>query len=101
MRINSNNESYEDVSYITEAKYIPQRHNVPKNIKCFCKKQIFKKLVLKLTKEYLVSVKNRLIKQVNDCEIRDLISLDFSNICVSKMREHIVAPIKPNFIKDA
>ena len=95
MRNNSNNESDEDFSYITEAKYIPQRHNVPKNIKCFCKKQIFKKLVLKLTKEYLVSVKNRLIKQVNDCEIRDLISL------VSKMREHIVAQIKPNFIKDA
>ena len=70
----SNDEFYEDVSYNIESlftsipvketiDYIQQRIYVHKEIKPFCKKSIFKKLLLKLIKECVFSVNNRLSAQ--------------------------------------
>ena len=79
--------------------HVLQRIYVRKEIKPFCKKSIFKKLLLKLTKECLISENNRLIKQINGCPMEGLIFVVFSDIYVSKMEEDIVAPMKPHFYK--
>ena len=105
-----NDESYEDVSYDIESLftstpvqeaiyYILQRLYVRKEIKPFFKEPIFKKLLLKLTKECVFSVNNRLIKQINGCLMGGDISVVFSDIYISKMEEEIFAPMKPHFYK--
>ena len=104
----SNDECYEDVSYDVESlfksilvqetkDYTLQRIYVRKEIKPSCKKSIFKKLLLKLTKECVFSVNNWLIKQIDGCPMGGPISVIFTDIFVSKMEEHIVAPMKPPF----
>ena len=76
LKSSSNDECYEDVSYDIESlftsipvqetiDYILQRIYVRKEIKPFCKNSIFKKLILKLTKECVFSVNNRLTKQID------------------------------------
>ena len=57
--------------------YIQQRIHVLKEIKTFCKKSIFKKLLLKLTKECIFSENNRLVKQINGCPMGGPISSIF------------------------
>ena len=79
--------------------YILERIYVHKEIKPFCKTSIFKKLLLKLTKECVFSVSNRLIKQSGGCPMGGPISSVFPNIYVSKMEEDIVASMKPHFYK--
>ena len=108
---NSNNDTcYEDVSYNIDIlvtsipvqetiDYVLQRIYVRKEIKPFCKKSIFKKLLLKLTKECLISENNRLIKEINGCPMEGLIFVVFSDIYVSKMEEDIVAPMKPHLCR--
>ena len=111
MKSSSNDESYEDVSYDLESlfasiivqetiDYILQRIYVRTEIKPFCKKSIFKTFLLKLTKECVFSVNNKLIKQIDDCPLGGSIFVVFSDIYVSKMEEDIVAPMKLTFIKD-
>ena len=110
LKNSSNDESYEDVSYDVESlftsipvqetiDYILQRIYVRKEIKPFCKKSIFKKLLLKLTKECVFSVNNRLIKQIDGCPMGGPISVVFPDINVPKMEEDIVTPMKPHFCK--
>ena len=109
LKNSSNDESGEDVSYDVESlftvpvqeriDYILQRIYVREEIKPFCKKTIFKKLLLKLTKECVFSVNNGLIKQIDDCPVRGPISVVFSDIYVSKMEEDIFAPMKRHFCK--
>ena len=60
---------------------------------------MLKKLLLKLTKECVFSVNNKLINQIDVCPVRVPMSLLFSDIYVSKMEEEIVAPMKPHFYK--
>ena len=79
--------------------YILQRIYVRKEIEPFCKKSIFKKLLLKLTKECVFSVNNRLIKQIDGCPMGCPISVVSSDIYVSKMEEDIVTPMKLHFNK--
>ena len=66
LKNSSNDESYKDVSYDVESlftstpvqettEYILQRIYIRKEIKPFCKKSIFKKLLLKLIKECVFS----------------------------------------------
>ena len=55
--------------------------------------------LLKLTKECVFSVNNRLIKQIDGCPMGGPISAVFSDIYVSKMEEDIVTPMKPHFYK--
>ena len=55
--------------------------------------------LLKLTKECVFSVNNRLIKQIDGCPMGGPISAAFSDIYVSKMEEDIVTPMKPHFYK--
>ena len=105
----SNDESDEDVSSEVESlftsipvqemvDYILQRIYVGKEKKAFCKKSIFKKLLLKLTKECVFTANNRLIKQIDGCRMGSLISV-VSNIYVSKMEEDIVASMNSHSYK--
>ena len=100
MKNSSNDESYEDVSYTVASlfksisvrkaiDYILYKIYVCKKIKPFCKKSIFKKLLLKLTKESIFSVNNRFIKQIDGCPMGSPISIIFSDIYVFKMEEDI------------
>ena len=110
LKISRNDQCYEDVSCDVESlftsilvqetiDYILQRIYVRKETKPFCKKVNIKKLLLKLTKECVFSVNNRFIKQIDGFPIGSPISVDFSNIHVSKMEEDIVAPMEPHFYK--
>ena len=51
---------------------------------------------MKLTKECVFSMNNKLIKQVDGCPMGDLVSVVFSDIYVSKMEEDTVTPMKPH-----
>ena len=85
---------------VAETKdYILQRIVVCKEIKPFSKKSIFKKMLLKLIKECVFSVNNRLIKQTDGCPMGGPICVIFSDIYVSRMEEDIVVPLKPHFHK--
>ena len=56
-------------------------------------------MLLKLIKECVFSVNDRLIKQIDGCPMGGPISVVFSDIYVSKIEGDIVAPMKPHFIK--
>ena len=45
-----------------------------------CKKSIFRKLLYKLSSQYVFSVNNQLIKQIDRCPIGGPISVVFSDI---------------------
>ena len=105
-----NRENYEDVSYDVESlftsipvketiDYILKRIYKDKVIKPMCKKSIFKKLLIKLTKECVFSANNRLIKQIDGCPMGGPISVVFSDIYMCKMEEDVVVPLKPVFYK--
>ena len=89
------NARYKDVSYDVESpftsipnaetiEYILKRIYTNKELKPFCKKSIFKKLLIKLTKESVFSANNRLIKQIDGCPMGGPISVVFSDIYMSK-----------------
>ena len=84
-------DDYEDVSYDVEnlftsipvketIDYIIQKIYVRKEIKPFCKKSIFIKLLKKLTQECVFTINNRLIKQVDGCPMGGPVSVAFSDI---------------------
>ena len=62
-----------------------------------CKKSIFKNMLKKLTKEY--TVYSRLIKQIDEYPMGGPISVVFAEICMCKLEDDVVAPIKPIFYK--
>ena len=64
-----------------------------------CKKWIFKKLLIKLTKKCTFLVNNQLIKQIDECPMRVPVSVVFADIYTCKIEDDIVAPIKPIFYK--
>ena len=71
-------------------------------IEPMCKKSIFKKLLLKLTKECTFSLNSQLIKQIDACPMGCEISVVFADIYVCKMEDivnDVVVPIKPIFYK--
>ena len=85
------NANYEDVSYdvvslftsipVAETiEYILKRIYTNKELKPLCKKSIFKKLLIKLTKESVFSANNRLIKQIDGCPMGGPTSVVFSDI---------------------
>ena len=105
-----NSDDYEDVSYDVESLFtsIPIKETIDyiihkiytKNvIEPMCKKSIFKKLLIKLTKECTFSVNNRLIKQIDGYTMGGPISVAFVDIYMCKMENDVVAPIKPLFYK--
>ena len=104
------NAYYEDVSYDVESlftsipvvetiEHILKRIYTNKELKPFCKKFIFKKLLIKLTKESVFSANNCLIKQIDGCPVGGPISVVFSDIYMCKMQEDVVKPLKPIFYK--
>ena len=77
--------SYEDVSCdvgslftsMTVAEtieYILKRIYTNKELKPLCEKSLFKKLLIKLTKESIFSANNRLITQIDGCPMGGLIT---------------------------
>ena len=79
--------------------YVIQKNYVKKEIKPFCKKSIFVKLLKKLTQECVFTINNRLIKQVDGCPMGGPISVVFSDIYVCKMEEDVVITANPIFYK--
>ena len=93
-------DSYDGVSYDVESlftsipvqetiDYILYKIYVKKELKPFCKKSIFKKLLNKLTTECVFSANNRLIKQIDGCPMGGPISVVLSGIYLCKMEENI------------
>ena len=105
-----NSDNYEDVSHDVESLftsipieetigYIIRKIYTKKVIEPMCKKSVFKKLLIKLTKECTFSVNNQLIKQIDGCPMGGPISVVFAEIYMYKMEDNVVAPIKPIFYK--
>ena len=105
-----NSDNYEDVSHDVESLftsipieetigYIIRKIYTKKVIEPMCKKSVFKKLLIKLTKECTFSVNNQLIKQIDGCPMGGPISVVFADIYMCKMEDDVVAPIKPIFYK--
>ena len=65
----------------------------------WAKSQYLKKLLFKLTKGYVFSVTEKLLKQVNSCLMGGPISVAFSDIFMCKMEFDVVVPGKPIFYK--
>ena len=63
-------------------------------LRSFCKKSIFKKIV-KLTTGCVFSANNRLIKQIDGCLMRGPISVVLLDIYFCNMKEDLVEPSKP------
>ena len=105
-----NSDNYEDVSYDVESLFtsIPIKETIDyiihkiytKNvIEPMCKKWIFKKSLIKLTKECTFLVNNWLIKRIDGCPMGGPISVVFADIYMCKMKDDVVAHIKPIFYK--
>ena len=62
-------------------------------------KSTFKKLLFKLTKRFLFSVTEKLLKQVGGCPMGGQISVVFSDILMCKIELDVVVPAKPIFYK--
>ena len=102
--------NYKDVSYDVESlvtsipvaetfEWILKCIYTNKELKPLCKKSIFKKLLIKLTKESVFSANNRLIKQTDGFPMGRPTSVVFSEIYMYKMEEDVVKPLKPVFCK--
>ena len=76
-----------------------EKRNLKKELKSFCKKSIFKKLLNKFTMDCTFSTNNRLIKQIDDCPMGGPLLAVLFDIYACKMEEDIVAPSKPLFYK--
>ena len=79
--------------------YIIHKIYTKNDIEPMCKKSIFKKLLIKLTKECTFLVNNWLITQIDGCPMGGPISVVFSDIYMCKMEDDVVAPLKPMFYK--
>ena len=79
--------------------YIINRIYFQKEIEPLCKKFIFKKLLLKLTKGCVFPANRKLLKQVDGCAMGGPISVVFSDIYMCKMEFDDVVPAKPLFYK--
>ena len=104
------NVNYEDVSYDVESlftcipvaetiEYILKGIYTNKVLKPLCKKSIFKKSLIKLTKKSVFSASNRLIKQIDGYPMGGPISVVSSDIYMCKMEEDVVKSLKPIFYK--
>ena len=80
-------------------EYILNRVYSNKELKSLCKKSIFKKFLIKLTKEPVFSANNRFIKQTDGCPMRGPMSVVFSDIYMCKMEEDVEKPLKTIFYK--
>ena len=103
-----NIENSDDFSYDVESLFIsiPIKETIDyiihkiytKNvIETMCKKSIFKKLLIKSTKECTFLVNNRLLKQIDVCPMGGPISVVFADIYMCKMEDDVVALLKPIF----
>ena len=105
----NNSEDSEDAFYDGESlftnisvketiQYILHKVYADKSIKPFCKKSIFKKLLVKLTQECVFSVNSRLIKRIDGCPVGGSKSIVFSDIYMCKMKQDVQFPLNPFFV---
>ena len=105
----NNSEDSEDAFYDGESlftnisvketiQYILHKVYADKSIKPFCKKSIFKKLLVKLTQECVFSVNSRLIKRIDGCPMGGSVSIAFSDIYMCKMKQDVQFPLNPFFV---
>ena len=105
----NNSEDSEDAFYYGESlftnisvketiQYILHKVYADKSIKPFCKKSIFKKLLVKLTQECVFSVNSRLIKRIDGCPVGGSKSIFFSDIYMCKMKQDVQFPLNPFFV---
>ena len=105
-----NSDDYDDVSYDVESFFasIPTKETIDyiiykiytKNvIEPMSKKSIFKKLLIKSTKECTFLVNNWLIKRIDGCPMGGPISVVFADTYMCKMKDDVVFPIKSIFYK--
>ena len=117
----NNSEDSEDAFYDGESlftnisvketiQYILHKVYADKSIKPFCKKSIFKKLLVKLTQECVFSVNSRLIKRIDGCPLGGSVSIVFSvfivlsivhfilHIYMCKMKQNVQFPLNPFFV---
>ena len=94
-------DDYEDVSYdvkslftsipfIKTIDYIIHKKYTKKFIEPMCKKSIFKKLLIKLTRQCTFSVNNWLIKETDGCPSDGPISVVFADIYMCKMEDDVL-----------
>ena len=79
--------------------YIINRIYVQKEIKHLCKKSIFKKPWLKLTKNLAFSPNGNLLKQIDDWSMGGLLPVVFIDIYMCEMEIDVVVPAKPSLYK--
>ena len=100
----------EDVSYDIESLFtsIPIDETIEyvcdeiyKNGKLepMCKRSIFKKLLLKLTKECTFSANDKLFKQIDGVSMGGPASVVLAGCFVNKMERDVVVPLKPKFYR--
>ena len=105
-----NSDDYEDVSYDMESlftsipiketiDYIIHKIYTEKVIEPMCKNLVFRKFLIKLTKECTFLVNNRLNKQIDGCPMGGPMSVVFTDIYMCKMEDDVVVSIKPIFYK--
>ena len=105
-----NSDDYEDISCDMESlftsipiketiDYIIHKIYIEKVIEPMCKNSVFRKLLIKLTKECTFLVNNRLNKQIDGCPMGGPMSVVFTDIYMCKMEDDVVVPIKPIFYK--
>ena len=68
-------------------------------LESFCKKQISKKLLIKLWKGFTFWADDRLIREVDGCLMSGPISVVLSNIFCVRMQFDVIKPLKPKLYK--
>ena len=94
--------SSNSILFITNWHFIAEsvlRIYINKELKLLCKQSIIKKLLIKVTKESVFTVNNRLMKQIYDCRMGGLISAVFSGMYMCKMKKNVAKTLKPTFYK--
>ena len=86
------------IPVIETINYFLYRICVCKETKPFCKKSTSEKLLLKLTREFVFSVNNKLIKQMDRCPMENFIFVVFSDIYVPRIKDDIDVSVKPHYV---
>ena len=79
--------------------YVLNQIYVNNRLPQICKKSIFKKLLMKVTKDSTFQFCNTLYKQIDGCSMGGPLSVTLADIFMIKMEQDIVVPSQPIFYK--
>ena len=105
-----NEEEEEEVSYDVESLFtsVPVKDTIAficseiyekKKLKPICSRNIFRKLLLKLTTECIFTANNNLYKQTDGVSMGGPLSVTFTGCFMNNMEQQIVVPRNPLFYK--